>query len=203
MLYDEKGVRYPSRAMPPFCSLLMAIGALLSFSASVAAQSDLPIPLRLAEPAVQHALKAYPEDTEKRRKFIEGYVSAYLYSLRSGESFKNLTVKSNVERERGYTCAYKEIVDSPTRSLLIEPDEFGYRLVSLTGVYRFDLELSEFVADDGAKYHVEWGGNEFSFKSGQQVKLSGWLSPQWGLGFGHVNRWKQEVIVLAAEAVLQ
>lgn len=183
--------------MRPLRWLFMAMALLLPPLA--AAQSGLPIPVELAEPAVQHALKAFPHNAEYRKQFIRGYADAYLYSLRVGKSFKHLTVNSTEAGNLGYATAAKEILRAG-KSDSIHPEAFGYRFIQMTGVYRSDLELSELETDDGRKYHVSRGDVE-EIPQEVKVKLSGWLSPEWGLGFGHVSQWKQEIIVLTVEVL--
>lgn len=176
-----------------FCLLLLALCA-----SRAQAHPERMIPLVLAEPAVQAALEAFPESRESRYGFIDGYCEAFLDHWRhcarisAGRFRKSFT---NAPRTCGYAEGNEALPDQMKKTH-VTPLDFGYTLQTLTGTFTQGFEKKQFtVAATNEKIWLSRGLLR-SLPADREITISAFVSPLSRLGFGHMNQWKRELIVV-------
>jgi len=174
---------------------------LLIFSTALQAQS-LPIPLKLAEPAVTAAQKAFPDNKESRLPFIQGYCQSFLDSWRDGIHAANVTRGfSDKPTEAGYSAGKAALAAeaaAKAREVGVSPADFGYTMKVIEGTFVPGFETSHFLtADTGEKFHTCFGMVN-TLPEGK-VKVNVWISPEALMGYGHMGQWKREIILIGIQ----
>jgi hypothetical protein len=164
-------------------------------------------PEKLKEQAVPLARQKY-RSVEKQEKFISSYYDGYESGLKCFHGTYS-SGNGREPRDQGFQAGRAAaIADIKAGSLKVTLKDFGYAYIERKGKLKLEFENSEFLPEDsdarwwlvnnpgvGKRYYILKKG-EFSPRSFYvYAHFRGYLSPNRGIGVGHMGRYDREFVV--------